>query len=329
MRESLPYTAETWPIAAALLPFPATRGDGNRVQDAPAADWLDVFREVVDAGFSDVDLTDSWVKPGDLSLERLGELQEATREAGLRARSISAIRCSVIDAKHGEDNLAYSHRTLDAAGQLGVGVVSFGLHQALTSQQQKQLWFWTVAGHVDPPDDPDTWNLAVSRLTELGRHAAELGVLVSLEMYEDTYLGTADSAVRLVQDIGLPNVGLNPDIGNLVRLHRPVEDWREIATKTLPWSNFWHAKNYARDEDVARETYLAVPAPMESGLINYREAFQIAISAGFQGVICVEHYGGDGLSVCASNRDYLRRHVLPRRDGYSLGTSRVTQRVGV
>ena len=130
-------------------------------------------------------------------------------------------------------------------------------------------------------------------------------------MYEDTYLGTADSSVQLVQDIGLANVGLNPDLGNLIRLHRPIEDWREMVAKTLPYSNYWHMKNYIRDEDVARDTYVAMPAPMESGLINYREAFKVALSVGFQGILCTEHYGGDGLSVTASNQDYLRRHVLP------------------
>ncbi len=113
---------------------------------------------------------------------------------------------------------------------------------------------------------------------ELGRHAAEVGVLLSLEMYEDTYLGTADSSVQLVQDIGLSNVGLNPDIGNLIRLHRPIEDWREMVAKTMPYSNYWHMKNYIRDEDVARDSYVAMPAPMESGLINYREAFKVAIA---------------------------------------------------
>ena len=55
-------------------------------------------------------------------------------------------------------------------------------------------------------------------------------------------------------------------------------------------------KNYIRDEDVARTRYVAMPAPMESGLINYREAFKVALSVGFQGMLCTEHYGGDGLS---------------------------------
>ncbi len=105
-----------------------------------------------------------------------------------------------------------------------------------------------------------------SRIRELGKHAAEAGILISLEMYEDTYLGTADSSVQLVQDIGLDNVGVNPDLGNLIRLHRPIEDWREMVAKTLPYSNYWHMKSYIRDEDVARDSYITMPAPpMESG----------------------------------------------------------------
>ncbi len=39
-------------------------------------------------------------------------------------------------------------------------------------------------------------------------------------MYEDTLIGTADGAVRFVTDVDLPNVKINADIGNLIRLHR-------------------------------------------------------------------------------------------------------------
>jgi len=319
------YTAENWPITAALLQFPGTRPDGTSLQDAPASDWQQVFEEVADAGFANADLTDSWVRPGDLSPARLEEFAAAARAAGVGLPAISAIRRSVIDAANWEDNLAYTHRTLDAAAALGCEVVSIGLHQALTPAQREQLWFWTVEGHKDPVGDKETWSKAVTRIREVGRHAAELGLLVSLEMYEDTYLGTADSSVQLVQDIDLPNVGLNPDIGNLVRLHRPIEDWREMVHKTLPYANYWHVKNYFRDENRAKNQFVAMPAPMDAGLINYREAFQFAISVGFQGIICTEHYGGDGLSVTAANQDYLRRQVLPKREGYALGASLVAQ----
>ena len=74
-------------------------------------------------------------------------------------------------------------------------------------------------------------------VTELGSHAEAVGVDIALEMYEDTYLGTADSAVAMVQDINHPRVGLNPDWGNLQRLLRPVERWEVMAAKTLPTPN--------------------------------------------------------------------------------------------
>ncbi|WP_150309104.1 sugar phosphate isomerase/epimerase family protein [Planctomonas psychrotolerans] len=320
-------TADNWPITAALLQFPGTKRDGTVVQDAEPSEWVDTFAEVREAGFSAVDITDSWIRPGDLSESRLDDLAQAAKDAGVTIPVISAIRRSVIDAETGDDNLAYSHRTIDAAAHLDMAVVSVGLHQALTPEQQKQLWFWTVEGHHDPEDDTETWKKTVSRLQELGRHAEEVGILLSLEMYEDTYLGTGDSSARLVQDIGMSNVGINPDVGNLVRLHRPIEDWYSVFEKTLPYSNYWHVKGYIRDEDVARDSYVAMPSPMESGLINYRDAFKLAIANGFQGIICAESYGGDGLSVCAANQDYLRGRILPKTEDYALGESKVTQRV--
>ena len=183
------YTAENWPITAALLQFPGTDAQGNHINDAEASAWAEVLTEVKDAGFANADLTDSWVRPGDLSSARLAEFKQTAATVGIGIPVISAIRRSVIEERNWEANLAYSHRTIDAAAELGCEVVSFGLHQALTPEQRKQLWFWTVEGHKDPVGDKETWGKAVTRLRELGRHAAEAGILLSLEMYEDTYLG--------------------------------------------------------------------------------------------------------------------------------------------
>ncbi len=308
-------TASDWPIAAAMLQFP----------DATPERWAADLAEVADAGFGMVDITDSWVSPGDLSSEQRSEFAAAIRDAGLESRSLSVVRKSVIDAEHGEANLAYAHRTIEAAAELDLAVVCLGLHQPLTAEQRERLWFWTADGHVDPDDD-GVRELAADRLRELGRHAEEVGILLSLELYEDTYLGTADSAVQLVERIGLDNVGINPDVGNLIRLHRPVESWLELYEKTLPYANYWHIKNYARDEDLARDLYFAVPAPLESGLIDYRKVIRLAMAAGFRGILCTEHYGGDGLSVSATNERYLRERVLPK-SAPEAAASRVRQQM--
>jgi sugar phosphate isomerase/epimerase len=315
-------TADTWPIAAAMLP----QGNADPVGSgpAPAERWLADLSEVAAEGFDLVDLTDSWIHYGDLTAPQLGDLKSALAEAGVGAASMSAIRRSIIDEEHGERHLAYLHRCIDAAAFLGAEVVSVGLHRALTPEQSHELWFWTAPGHRDPDGDADAWDRAVHGFRELGAHASDVGLLLSLEMYEDTYLGTAASAVRLVEDIGDDAVGLNPDIGNLIRLARPVEGWRELLEATLPYANFWHVKNYARYEDAAAGLAWAVPTYLEAGVIDYRAAVKTALANGFQGVICTEHYGGDGLSMSAANRDYLRRRVLPKGP-VALGDSRVRQ----
>lgn len=301
----------TWPIAAGLLQFPGTLSDGTSVRSLGADAWARTLSEVADAGFDQVELTDVWLKPGDLDARELAELGSAARGAGLGIVAIAAIRRSVIDAEDGEANLAYSHRSIDAAAALGAPVYNLGLHEPLHSAQRRALWFWTEPGAVNDPADRERWDAAVHRIRELADHAADVGVLLTLEMYEDTFLGTAESSVRFIEEIDRDNVGLNPDTGNLIRLHRPIDDWRETLSLVLPYTNYWHVKNYARDEDAASGLYTAVPTSMALGLIDYRWAVREAIAAGFAGVITCEHYGGDGLSVSAQNRDYLRT-ILPR-----------------
>lgn len=297
---------DNWPIAAGLLQFPSINAQNEDVRILGPVEWERTFREVADAGFQHVELTDVWLRPGELSGRELIEMADSAREAGVELPAMALIRRSVIDQHDGDENLAYSHASIDAAAALGVPLISVGLHEALTDEQRRALWFWTRDGAWNDPDNLELRNRAVTRLRELGTHAAELGILLSLEMYEDTYLGTGTSAVRLVEDIGLSNVGLNPDTGNLIRLHRPIENWDTLLQQVLPYTNYWHVKNYLRDEDPATGQYFTAPISMELGLINYRKAIRDAVGFGFAGVITCEHYGGDGLSVSATNRDYIR-----------------------
>ena len=208
-----------WPIAAAMLPFSNRLADGSPLQEASAEQWQPLFQEIAEAGFDRVDLSDNCFRPGDMSTGQLDALASVIQSARLEPSSISVVRSSVIDERDGDDHLAYSHRSLEAAARLGIGTVSIGLHRPLTEAQQRQLWFWTVEGHRDDPDDRAQWQKAVTRIRELGQHAAELGIVLSLEMYEDTYLGSADSAVAMVEEIGLDEDPLVREISNQHALH--------------------------------------------------------------------------------------------------------------
>lgn len=299
-----------WPIAAAMIQYSNTLPDGSSVQDQSPEDWAKTLDDVTDAGFTELDPTDSWIRLADLSQPRLDAFMNVVRDAGLTIPAISTARRSIIDEDRGAEFLEYNHRVIETAAAIGAKEVSFGLFYPLTEAQKKALWFWTAQG-ITSPDDPETWKKAVDGIRELGRHAQDVGIGISLEMYEDTYLGSADSAVRFVTDVDSPAVGLNADLGNLVRLHRPVEHWRTMMQKVAPFARYWHVKNYFRTEDETTGLVVTAPAPLEFGVISYREAIRTAIAHGFESAFLCEHYGGDGLSVSATNREYLRR-ILPK-----------------
>lgn len=150
-----------------MLPFPSVTSSGVPIQESSDEVWAAALAEVAHEGFTEVDLTDSWLRPGDLDAYGIERLDAVLRGVGLHAEAISAIRRSVIDPETGDENLAYSHRTIDAAAALGCSVVSAGLHRPLWAGQQEALWFWTADGPHDP-DDRETWTKAVTRLRELG-----------------------------------------------------------------------------------------------------------------------------------------------------------------
>jgi sugar phosphate isomerase/epimerase len=299
------YTAEDWPIAAAMLPFGSKDSRGGPIHDAEPEEWAKHLRLVRRIGFTEVDPTDTWVRVGDLSSDRLEDFKSVLKDVGLTIPAISTSRRSVMDPEHGEEYLVYSHRLLDKAAELDVPMVSFGFFQAFTPEQEKVLWFWLAEGWHDD-ESPEARGQAASMIRELAEHARSNGQQITLEMYEDTYVGTADGAVAFLEEVGHEACGLNPDIGNFVRLHRPLEPVQDMLDKLLPHTNYWHVKNYLRDEDPATGQVMTFPVPMDFGLINYRAAISQALDLGFSGAFLCEHYGSDAITVIGRNRAYVR-----------------------
>ena len=298
------FTAENWPIGANMLGFGNKTSDGTPLLEASSTVWASQLRQVKELGVDQVDPTDAWLPLAKLSDERVEEFRRVLDGEGMSLSSISMTRNSVVDVESGEQNLRDAHRFIELAPSFGVTVVNTGFMQAITEKQAKAIWFWLEDGHVD---DPALRDLAIERVRELGDAAKALGVQLSLEMYEDTYVGTADEAVSFITDVDHDAVGLNPDLGNLVRLHREVEPWEDMFEKVLPHSNFWHIKNYTRDYDPATGAYSSAPMPLKYGYINYRKVIRRALELGYTGPFCCEHYGSDSLGVIAENVHYIRQ----------------------
>lgn len=257
-------------------------------------------------GFRAVEIPTAWLPFGEMGAAELDDLIAVLRDVKLDLSATAVSRQSIVDRRDGLANLAATHRAIDATAALGAPLICLGLHGPLRPEQRAIPWFWTVAGETSAEAHVG-WDIAVARCRELADHAREVGVVVSFELYDGTYHGTADSALKFLADIDRDNVGLNPDLGNLIRMQQPIEPWEAMAVKTLPFANYWHVKNYARAENPNAGIYLTSPAPLASGLIDYRRAIAFAIANGFKGAFLCENYGGDGLSVSADNRRYLQR----------------------
>ena len=175
---SAPYSAEDWPIAAAMLPFGNKDSHGGAIHDAEPEEWAKHLRLVRHIGFTEVDPTDTWVRVGDLSPERLADFKSVLSDVGLTIPAISTSRRSVMDPEHGEEYLAYSHRVLDVAAELGVPLVNFGFFQEFTAEQRRALWFWLAEGWHDD-ETPEVRSRAAALIRELAEHAARNGQQIS------------------------------------------------------------------------------------------------------------------------------------------------------
>lgn len=296
------YTADTWPISCKMN-FGNKAADGTPLNEAAASEWADHIEQVMALGYKAIDPIDDWVNISTMSSQKFAEFKKLLASYELAVPGVSFGRRSPVDKAHGEEYVQRMHVALDRAAELGAHILNVGFMQDLTPAQEKAQWFWYADGHKD---SAELRPLAIERIREVADHAAQNGMEIALEMYEDTYMGTAEDAVAFVKDCDHAAVGINPDIGNLIRLHRPIPGYQEMFDLVLPYANYWHIKNYIRDEDPNTGAYFSAPAPLETGWINYRSIIRQALRLGYRGVFQTEHYGGDWLGVGATNAKYIR-----------------------
>jgi sugar phosphate isomerase/epimerase len=283
----------------ALPPLPA--GAGPR-------DWERALRGLARIGFEAIDLVDSWLRFDLLDDAGLAGLGAAIRDAGLRLAGASVIRASMLDPDDGPANLARTLRAVHAAHVLGAPVLSIGFHRPLRGDQLSGP-FWLV-----PHPEDDASEAGFARAAELlGRvctEAAAHGITVALELHESTLLDRAQRVLRLIDGaaaLGAASLGVNLDLGNLVRVPGPLaEPWQDTARLLAPHVRYWHVKNYLRLGHPVTGPVTTAPVGVGEGEIDYRQALRLVLGAGYRGPLCVEHHHGDALWALAQGREYLR-----------------------
>ncbi len=143
-----------------------------------------------------------------------------------------------------------------------------------------------------------------SAVSEVAGVAADLGVEISIEIHQNSIVDNSWSALHLLELIDAPNVGLNPDLGNIYWTYDIPEESCEDAIAVLaPHVNYWHCKSLYRVHLPDQELAIYVQVPLPDGEIDYRFAISALVAANYSGYCAIEgvRYGDqflqDGRSV--------------------------------
>ena len=143
-----------------------------------------------------------------------------------------------------------------------------------------------------------------SAVTDVANIAADIGVEISIEVHQNSIVDNSWSALHLLGLIDAPNVGINPDLGNIYWTYDiPEESCEDAIVALAPHVNYWHCKSLYRVHIPDLETAIYVQAPLPDGEIDYRFAIAALLDADYDGYLAIEgvRYGDgfhqDGRSV--------------------------------
>lgn len=135
---------------------------------------------------------------------------------------------------------------------------------------------------------------------EVARKAADLGIELSIEVHQHSIADNSWSALHLLDLIDMPNVGVNPDLGNILWTYDVPEETSENAIRALASrAKYWHCKNLRRVHIPENKHTIFLRVPLPDGEIDYRFAIAAMQAAGYTGYLAIEgmqlgdHISGD------------------------------------
>jgi sugar phosphate isomerase/epimerase len=133
------------------------------------------------------------------------------------------------------------------------------------------------------------YDTTASELRALADLAAAHGVTFSVELHQHSIADNPWSCLHLLGLIDRPNVGLNPDLGNLYwHYERPEVSNEDAIVALAPHTKYWHCKQLQRLQIPEHERSYFLLVPLPDGEIDYRFAIAAMHAAGYDGWLAIE-----------------------------------------
>lgn len=251
----------------------------------------DTFTVAQGLGFAGIELTDEWLDFQALDAGSLQAIRGEIADAGLRVSGLNLPRCLLSRTRPARLDWDRMERALSVAGSLGAEVVNFSL--SLPASGPRGAAPQPMAGADATQEERERVVDLVGRLAERAQTA---GTVLAVELHDDGFLDTPELCLQLLGHVGHPNLGVNPDVGNLCRGPGPLPDWRAALRLLAPHARNWHLKNYRGGH----------PVSLQEGDIDFVAGWRIMESSGYDGWVSVESRFGDVLAEQRSALQFLR-----------------------
>ena len=249
----------------------------------------------------------------ELGVPRSGEaearaLRREVEEAGLPCAAVRGGGPSL----HPRDlagNRERMEAAIRAAAWLGAPVVNASISMPRPSTARGILpWGEATCWGSSRDATEADFERAAAAFAAVAPLAADHGIAIAIELHQHCLVDNSWSALHLMELIGHPAVGLNPDLGNVYwTYHVPEESSEQAISAMAPYAKYWHLKNLRRTYVPGQEFALFHQTPLPDGEIDYRFAVAAMLAAGYQGDFAIEGIRlGDAITCDARSTVYLR-----------------------
>jgi sugar phosphate isomerase/epimerase len=279
-----PYVGDNW-----NLPGREVRGQ-----------WLKKVRSL---GFDGLELSNAAAGGPNATPEQIRELRRELEDNGLPCLCVRG-GGGLANPRTSNSNRKKLEEAIRFAGQIGSPVMNTTVGTPVVTTLPGNLTGEPTSQGSSRDAHQSDYEVTAAAFRELSKIAADEGVEISIEVHQHSIADNSWSALHLLNLIDRPNVGINPDLGNILWVYDVPEESSEQAIVALaPHAKYWHCKNLRRVHIPENKHTIFLRVPLPDGEIDYRFAMSAMVAAGYQGNMAIEgmqlgdQLTGDGRSV--------------------------------
>ena len=227
--------------------------------------------------------------PGLINLE---SLKDALEESGLGVVTCGAFgpgrNLSSLEEVERAAAKEYLTWMIDAAQYLGSEVVTGPMYSAVGKARLE-----------DPTEREKEWHLAVEGLREMCAYAADRGIGLAFEplnRFETDLINIVDQGLKLIDDVGAPNLGLHLDT-----FHMHLEEKNSAEAIKDAGVRLFHFHACENDR--------GVPG---TGQVDWGGVFQALVEIEYQGAVVIESFTPEVKSIARAV--CIWREIAPDQD---------------